>query len=247
VSRRVSEACLSDLVLDRWLTGELPADQTERATAHVASCLSCRARREELARDREAFALAPPRLLLPVSLSETAKRRSSRGWVLGAVAALAVAAGVAFLWMELREGAPGTGSDRVASKGGGFELVGVVEHAGHQTRARSGDRVSPGDRVQLAYSTTTSTYLYVVGVDGTRRANSYFPEGDAPSRVEPGTEVELPFSLVIDETPGAESFYGVACAEARTKTEVTRGIETAGASAVLPGCEISVLTLEKRP
>jgi hypothetical protein len=243
VSRRVSEDCLSDLKLDRWLSGDLPPEEIARASSHVEQCPPCRARREVLVKDREAFALAPPALTLPTELS-SARRR---GWLLAAVAGVAAAAALGLIWLG-RGSAPEpvVVNDVVRSKGSPFELAAVVERAGHQVRARSGDFVGPGDRVQLAYSTSTPVYLYVVGVDGTKRATVYYPEGADPSRVEPGSEVELPFSLVIDATPGVEQFYGVACDQARAPLEGSRAVEAGGSAPTLSGCEVSGLRLEKR-
>jgi hypothetical protein len=240
VSRRLSEDCLSDLKLDRWLSGELSSEEAAAASSHAAQCLPCRARHLELQRDREAFDQAPPPLRL--------RAGGERAWVFAACGAAAAAAALGLFWLS-RGGSPSSlgPRDEVASKGSPFALEAVIERAGHQLRARSGDLVSAGDRVQLAYSTPTPIFLYVVGVDGTKRATTYFPEGTEPSRVAPGSEVELPFSLVIDDTPGTEHFYGVACAEARAPVEVARAVEVAGSAPVLAGCEVATLRLEKRP
>lgn len=248
MSRRLSEHCLSDLQLDRWLADELEPEQVARASAHVAECLPCRARREALRKDREDFVLAPPALRLP-ELEGSGRPSSRRSrWVLAAIGAVAAAAALALL-LRGRVTPPELVSvnDVVRAKGSPFELAAVVERGDHQVRARSGDRVHRGDRVQLAYSTMAPVFLVVVGVDGTKQATVYFPEAEVPQRVEPGSEVELPFSLVLDATPGAETFVAVACGEARLPKEVARAVEGAGAGVELPGCDVATLRLEKSP
>jgi hypothetical protein len=168
--------------------------------------------------------------------------------VLAAVGTVAAAAAISLL-LRWRGAQPEPLSvndhDEVRAKGSPFEVVAVVERGGHQVRARSGDRVHAGDRVQLAYSTSTPVFLVVVGVDGTKRATVYYPEGEVPNRVEPGSEVELPFSLVLDATPGAETFVAVACGEARLPKEIAQTVEAAGAGFELPGCDVATLRLEK--
>lgn len=255
MSRRAGADCLSDLALDRLLLGELDASAQAQVEAHLAACAACRARCEAIERDRAAFVAAPPPLALPAeratrSTSAIAPTRSSRGaWL--AAAGLAMAAAIAGIAVFRGDGAVGPpaapGSvDRVATKGDGFELAAVIERGGHQTRARSGDELRPGDRVQLSYSLAEPAYLYVIGVDGTARANVFFPEDANRVATQPGREVELPFSLVIDKTPGGERFFGVACDDPRDPQAIARAVEAGGARAVVPGCRVSELTFEKR-
>lgn len=247
MSRRKGDDCLSDLELDRLLLGELEPAARVAAEAHLAGCDACSERRAAIERDRAAFVAAPPPLALPAELAPARPRRSV--WLAGA--ALAVAAAIAGVAVFRSGGAvappvaPGS-VDLVATKGDGFELAAVIERAGHQTRARSGDELRPGDRLQLAYSLSEPAHLYVIGVDGSSHASVYFPEGKATGAAQPGREVELPFSLVIDSAPGGEHFYGVACDQARAAEELARAIEISGAHATVPGCRVSALSFEKR-
>ncbi len=262
MSRRVSEDCLSDLALDRLAMGELDRESAERANGHLAGCAPCRDRNRSLEQERDRFAAAAPELSLPGMASSTAAatptnaaRPRRRPWLAtGVGSGLALAASIAMILLLRRhdrlppgpEPTQASTADTVASKGLDFELVAVVDRAGHQTRARSGDSVVPGDRVQLAYSVVEPGYLFVIGIDGTSRATIYFPEPTGSSEVQPGREVELPFSLVVDAVPGAEHFYGVLCRNARPSAEVARAVETMGPVATLPGCEVTSLRFEKR-
>lgn len=258
MSRRAGEDCLSDLALDRLAMGELDRATAQRANDHLAACVPCRARQRALEREREQFAAGPPPLSIPgiahVASAPSALPRRRPWLATGVGGGLAVAASVAAVLLLRERGpaphvagpVPDPSADTVASKGTDFELVAVVDRDGHQTRVRSGDSVLPGDRVQLAYSIVELGHLYVVGVDGTSRATVYFPEPNGSSEVQPGREVELPFSLVVDATPGAEHFYGVLCRDARPPAEVARSIETMGLGAALPACEVTSLRFEKK-
>lgn len=255
MSRRVGEDCLSDLALDRLAMGELDGEAAARANEHLGRCHPCRDRAVELELDRERFLAAPPALALPDAGPSRVPAARRRPWLAtGLGGGLAVAASVALVLL-LRKREPPAGSasspaptaDTVASKGLDFELVAVVDRKGHQTRAQSGDSVVPGDRVQLAYSIVEPGYLFVVGIDGTSRATVYFPEGGGSGEVQPGREVELPFSLVVDAVPGPEHFYGVLCRDARAPTDVAHAIETLGPRATLPGCELTSLRFDKKP
>ncbi|HTV20370.1 MAG TPA: zf-HC2 domain-containing protein, partial [Polyangiaceae bacterium] len=57
-----SPECVSDLALDRLLSGELTGTPARAVRAHLAGCSACEARRAELAADREAFAAGVPPL-----------------------------------------------------------------------------------------------------------------------------------------------------------------------------------------
>jgi hypothetical protein len=57
LERARSEACLSDLRLDRWMAGELDADAGAALKAHLNGCEACRARAAEL--QREAIQVLP--------------------------------------------------------------------------------------------------------------------------------------------------------------------------------------------
>jgi len=249
MSRRLSDACLSDLELDQLVLDALDAPRGERARGHLGACGACRAREDELRRDRERFQEQPLRLrgLRPAS------RGAPRSLI---VAVVALAAGLA-LWVTRTPKTPGgdaSGSspsahDTVGVKGSPYELVGVIERDGHQLRAASGDVVRPRDRIQLAYSTSEAIDLYVIGVDGRGKAQGYFPELDSPARVEPGREVELPFSIVLDETAGKERFYAYFCRDLSDRRALDGASEAAarsGQAPVVPGCEASTLELEKQ-
>ncbi len=259
-SRRRDDACLSDLVLDQLLVDALDGEAQPRARRHLDGCDACRARYEAIVAERERFRAAPPPLRLapaPVSAPAPApKARAPRAAVAAGGVALLAAAAALFVLTRTPPSLPGptdapSPPDGIRTKSAAFELSAVAERGAHQLRLAAGDEVKPGDRIQLAYSTSERGHLYVLGVDGTGTAQTYFPEAGAASSVEPGREVELPFSLVLDDKPGPERFFGFLCGEphepavlaGRTAEAVRRGVE---GDVEVEGCTGHRLELSKR-
>lgn len=250
-ARRVGADCASDLVLDELLVGELDADATAQYQAHFDRCTACAARFEELTRDREAFRAAPPRLA-PATVGTLRARTAPWLWV---PVAAALAAALVLFYVTRRPRLEPVAqvevpTANVRSKGSAFDLVAVVERGSHQFRAFSGDAVRPGDKLQLAYSAVARGALYVVGVDGSAAATVYYPESNAAAFVEPGQEVELPFSLVLDETRGPERFFAFLCETPQDESALSRAAQgavsrAAGAQLAVGGCTVRYLELDK--
>jgi hypothetical protein len=259
-SRRRDDACLSDLVLDQLLVDALDGETEPRARGHLDGCDACRARYEAIVADRERFRAAPPPLrLAPAAVSAPARAPKARparaAAAAGGFAIVAAAAAVIFVTRTPPPVTVPSGEaslpEGIRTKSATFELSAVAERGAHQLRLAAGDEVRPGDRVQLAYSTSERGHLYVLGVDGTGAAQTYFPEAGATSSVEPGREVELPFSLVLDDKPGPERFFGFLCGAphepavlaSRTADAVRRGVD---GEVEVEGCSGHRLELSKR-
>lgn len=257
-TRRAGPECASDLVLDQLLVDELDADATAQYRAHFDRCGACAARFEELSADQKTFQAAPP-LVAPMRAVKrpSGSARAGRGrrtWLLLPVAAALAAALALFFTTRPRRLEPVAQAElptaSVRSKGSSFDLVAVVERGSHQFRAFSGDAVRPGDKVQLAYSAVTRGALYVIGVDGSAHALQYYPEENSSTFVEPGQEVELPFSLVLDQTRGPERFFAFLCETPQDNLALASAAEAAVASAAgarlsVSGCTVRYLELDK--
>lgn len=254
--RRVSAECASDLVLDQLLLDELDEQAAASCRAHFDRCGACAERFEALRQDQLAFqTLGASKLSAMTAPAPRAARRSRAWFAVVPLAAAALALGSARLIgdrtperLQLATAEPP--STGLRSKGSSFELLAVVERGDHQFRAFSGDAVRAGDQLQLAYSAAERGVLYVVGVDGTQRATPYYPEPGAPQFVEPGQEVELPFSLVLDQTRGPERFFAFLCAAPTDPSSLARAAEAAaadgaGAALSIDGCAVRYLELDK--
>jgi hypothetical protein len=132
------------------------------------------------------------------------------------------------------------------SKGSGWRLGFYVSHSGAVREGAAGERVEPGDALRFTYSATEARYVAVLSVDGAKRASTYYPATGAATREEPGAEVALPLSTVLDDTLGEETIYGVGCLQPFDVEAVRRSLERAPDRApALAGCNIDTLVLRK--
>jgi hypothetical protein len=68
----------------------------------------------------------------------------------------------------------------------------------------------PGDRIQLTYSSEDTTHLTVLGVEAGGAVQTYFPSNGTMSvPVEPGSDIPLPNSIVLDDYIGSEMYVAV--------------------------------------
>src|SRR5512146_2083016 len=93
-----SEACVSDLRLDRWHAGELDAAEITEIERHLQHCDVCRARHSELETQAAAFLDQVPTLesVRHAAVAATGASRS-RPWRWGAAAAVLAAAAAVIL------------------------------------------------------------------------------------------------------------------------------------------------------
>lgn len=178
---------VSELTIDRLLTGELAASDAATVRAHAADCAECGALLETAERVTRQFADAPPPL-----------RFAPRRWPLIAATA-AVAATIALV---LGRGDP----ESVRTKG--RASIGLyVQHAGVLRRAEAGEIVAPGDRLQLVTTTERASWLAIEAIDGAGAHTVY-------ARSQPvlaGRDRPLPFSIIIDAVRGPTTITATFC------------------------------------
>ncbi|NUP09698.1 MAG: DUF4384 domain-containing protein [Polyangiaceae bacterium] len=259
VSRRVGDDCVSDKVLDELHLELLDAPEAERVEQHLAACDVCAGRRLSLTNLRSDIERELPPLRIGIRAATPFRTRAfERGFAPLVVGALALAAATTMMIAtnERHTGGsssgPPTGSSDQAgirTKGSLYELAATVERGGHQFRVVSSDVVRVGDRIQLSYSTPSGVHLYLLGTDGTGELRRYFPEASRSARVEEGREVELPFSLVLDDAPGPEHFIGFFC-QSPTAFDLlenrAREVASSLGGTVVAGCAEVQLELAKQ-
>jgi len=187
---------VSDLRFDRLLAGELGADAAAAVRADAAGCDRCAARLAALTRDSEAFAAQPP-LVAP--------RRRRTWWVAAPVALAAAAAIIVFMRTRPRE--PGT-----RTKGSDVELM--IEAGPRDALAvvGAGDRIHPGDFIQVRYSARTAGFGAVFSRDGAGAVNVYVPSsGTELAPLPAGDKQPFPESTRLDDVLGNEYLIVVWC------------------------------------
>src|SRR5262249_27399876 len=155
-SRTRPETCLSDLVLDRLIVGELAGSDAEsRAREHLALCDACRSRKAALDARRAGF--EDEIFVSAVALkTERAAKRSLYSSVapVGAIGAIsAIAAAVLTVVLVKTE-------DRGAIRTkGALDLSVVARHLdGRTEQIFSGAPLSPGEAIRFEVSTKTAGY-----------------------------------------------------------------------------------------
>ena len=107
-------------LLDAYVDGELSADATAQAEAHIAECDACRRAVENLARLREAVRIAVGKPDAPMELVERVRNTVSPRWrrtaAIQAIAATLVLAGVLTLFVPSVRGAAATALDFLSLK-----------------------------------------------------------------------------------------------------------------------------------
>lgn len=198
------EGCVSDLVLDRLLAGEL-ADSLEgaRVERHLGDCASCARRKAAIEADAARF----DQEIFVQGLAAQAAREARKGgkpapWraAFGALTAVAAAAAVVAV---LPSGGDVPG---IRTKGGGaLELI-AKTHDGSIERVLPGDALAPGDAIRFEVQAPKGAWVAIVGVDSAQAVTPYVAGASLPG----GKEV-LPGSIVLDETLGAERIVAVFC------------------------------------
>jgi len=186
--------CISELAIDRLLAGELPLLEATAAREHAVRCHRCGGMLDDAVSVQAAFHAAPPPLRLPL-----ARRRRFAPYY----ASAAAAAAVLILLVARHPTESGT-----RSKGPSARLGFFVSHDGHVRRGVTGERVVPGDRIELATSSADPGWLTVTSVDGAGVHSVYVPTRAFAA----GTDQVLPFAIELDGALGLETITATFCA-----------------------------------
>jgi len=154
--------------------------------------------------------------------------RSSRRatWVRrgAAASAFAAVAAAAFLWVPTGI----TGDDGIRTKGSAH--VGFfVEHAGRVRRGFPGEKVEPGDKLQLVVATHEAAHVAVVSIDGAQKPNVYYASNRRVGPTIGEAEEPLPVSILLDDVLGNELLWGLVCKRAQDEAELLRILRRDGA------------------
>jgi len=239
LQRNRPESCLSDLYMDQLLAGE--AAETERGREHLRECAACGQRFAAIEAGRKEFARNAPALALPGR--EPARTRAWLWPAAGATTAAVAAAAIAlFLTTGNEDDAHG-----IRRKGG--ERIGFfVERADTVRPGATGEVVYPGDALRFTYSSDRATHVAIFSVDGAEVVSVYFPQTPAAHRVEPGRDVALPQTTILDDTLGTETVYGLFCERALEMAPTRAAFAASPRTPPIPhGCTADRITLEKRP
>lgn len=225
----------SDLVIDRYLAGEMADDERRAFDERIAAEPALKARVDELAASRRAFSVSAPHF---AAIAAAAAQKPSwwarltsptLRFVLsgGALAAVAVVAVVQ------------RGDDGNRSKGARFVDF-VVERDGVVVVGAPGATVHPGDRVQFVVDAGAGSFVAVWSRDGAGTVSAYAPTDGAVERATGKHSFEN--STRLDDVVGREVFVGVRCDHAVDTAVVSAAVSADEAPA---GCAFDRVVVEK--
>jgi hypothetical protein len=184
---------VSELAIDRLLAGEVAPADAAAIHDHAGSCARCGALLDDALAVQRGFVADRPPLGLPIPLH----RRVAV--IAVPVAALAAAVALVVGW-------PRGNAAEVRTKGSA--IVGCfISHGGQVRRGGAQELVSPGDRIELATTTSEPAWFAAISDDAHGARSVYV----APRPVEPGREHVVPLAIELDAAAGAEVVTGVFC------------------------------------
>lgn len=237
LARARPETCLSDLVLDRIVAGEL-----DRAgQPHLATCEACSARLAALERDVQEL----PERIFVAGEAVKVRRRLPRvmagiATVLAAAAALAVVSRSS-IEQELTE----------RTKGGLGFTVHAKRASGEVDQLLPGAKLLPGESVRFSLSLEREGHVAVIGIDAAGVVTEYARPAGALAA---GKDRLLDGSVVLDDTLGFERLVAVSCpgpvdaaallASARSALAAAKG-DPSKVGALDTTCRQATLLIEK--
>ena len=200
----VTDACVSDLVLDEIIAG---ARSRADHDPHFETCPRCSERLTLLTEHQRAVGDQIEMLVARAAATPaTPPARHRRPWRWLA-AATTVACALGAVWVGVM---PDGDRDVAGDRAKGTAIAFYVQRGGEVTPGVSGARYRTGDALRFTISTGTTGFFLLVGIDQLGEVSAYHPfagERSAPQRA--GVGIPLPGSLVLDDSTDAEFFLGI--------------------------------------
>jgi len=231
----------SDLLLDRYLRGELSAAE-QSALASQLTRSDVQARLAERQAERDAFGLQSPSF---AALKQRAGARRAR-WSVPRVSAVlgAAAAAVALVVVvgpALRTPPHEAGGGAFLTKGGFLSFA-----VSREGEVRQRTDLAPRDRVRFVVDAGRDSFVAVLSRDGAGEVSVYAPLGQEMERAR--GEHTFDHSTELDDVLGEELFVGVRC-EQPAPLQVLRDAlvadEGRGRPTLPSGCAADVLRVTK--
>jgi hypothetical protein len=251
-----STSHLTSLDFDRLRLEALLPDEAAALRGHLDTCDACRQQEQsQLALAHRFLHEVLPRTLPVIRERLEPAAGSHRRWIHRWAFALApLACGLALLvfWghgtPRNRAVAPADDVADIALKGGGG-LLAYVRQGTSIKRLENGAVLAPGDALRFAVDVGANNNILIAGVDGSGKANAYFPYGQWQGAALPaGARFEVPGSIVLDDSPGPERIFAFLSKQPLDGAAIRTRLETLarlGAQAIRATSDVDVAGSER--
>jgi len=215
---------LPDIVLERYLLGELDAERTEAVRRRAEADESLRRRLDDMRRSNEELLETYPAEAMARAIREkwetaenAPRRRRWRPIPVLAFAGAAAAALALFLFLPLARpseaGLAAGGPDVIRYKGdaaSGSPSLAVYRLRGDSVELlKDGAAVRPHDVVQVRYNALAKRYGAILSIDGRGAVTLHWPLPPSTDVTLERSEALLPRSFELDNAPSFELFFFV--------------------------------------
>ena len=208
---------IPDLLLERFVLGELPQSQMKEISLRAENDPQLQSRIDAILKSNEEILDELPPEKFSESLqgkleqNEPANQARPQNVIgfpktwMGAIAALVIIGILSPVLYRMSIDPQSTSGDRI--KGGPTQLYVYRKNMDQKERLQPGSMAEAGDRIQLAY-TAPGGYGAVFSVDGNGVVTRHHPlEGEQAVKLETGGIHPLEVSYELDDAPDFERFY----------------------------------------
>ncbi len=189
-----------------FATGGCIEAEAKRIAAHVLTCAPCRSYVESFRSENAAFVRSHP-------FEETARTVASASvrrlipFRMRSIYGIAASIVIAFTTGYMLHSQQPLQSMRTK---GSVGLAVYVKNARGEIEKRKEQVYVAGERIQFLYSCDTRNKFMLLSVDTSAAVTRYYPvTGDSSVALEPGQDIPLPHSILLDDYAGKEVFFGV--------------------------------------
>lgn len=207
------------LTLFSYVAGDLDDLTRKKVTEHIETCGECAMTMKKIEQEKVDFLKAYPNpqigtVLKTTSNAKTSVKHSVSLYALAATLVLMVSAGVVFYNQNYTEGYRIKGATQVTL---------YVQDENGNPMKRDNAIYFPGEKIQFTYSCGNNRYFMLLSADSNHSISVYYPsEGKESIQLEPGRDLPLPNSIILDSYIGPELYLAVFSASPLDVTHVTR-------------------------
>ena len=202
---------ISDIVLERYVLGELPSEQMRAISAAIESDETLRIRVNEIRSSDDEIREKYPFEVFAAKIGRSRKGAAGKKYSLRKMLVPATSACVLLLAFGIYKTLPVFYSpydDTTLVKGGEASLLVYKFEEKRPEIIESGAHAAPGDLLQLGFVVSKPVNCVIFSIDGNRKVTLHYPyEKKLSTRIESAGKAMLKESYELDDAPSFERFF----------------------------------------